>query len=132
MNIKLLYNKSSFKVDILKDTPCQYLFEVTQKIFRIPIDSIILKYEEIEIPNNSRLVFSVMGKTDPDNIIGDETIYVSRKSKLSSSNNDSSSNLRESVKLPIINSSINNDPFLDKISKSKKKRWWKSYYMPNL
>ena len=121
MNIKLLYNKSSFKVDILKDTPCQYLFEVTQKIFRIPIDSIILKYEDIEIPNNSRLVFSVMGKTDPDNITGDETIYVSRKSKLSSSNNDSFSNLRESVKLPIINSSINNDPFLDKISKSKKK-----------
>ena len=121
MNIKLLYNKSSFKVDILKDTPCQYLFEVTQKIFRIPIDSIILKYEGIEIPNNSRLVFSVMGKTDPDNITGDETIYVSRKSKLSSSNNDSFSNLRESVKLPIINSSINNDPFLDKIKKKKKK-----------
>lgn len=49
MNIKLIYNKSSFNVDIMNDTPCQYLFDVTHKIFRIPIDQIMLIYEGIEI-----------------------------------------------------------------------------------
>ena len=124
MNIKLLYNKSSFNVDVLKDTPCQYLFEVAQKVFRIPNDDIKLKYEDIEIQNNSRLVFSVMGKKDPDNITGNEMIIVSKRSKLSKSINNSSANIRESVKLPLIQSSIlHNDQSIhfDRTSKSRKK-----------
>ena len=124
MNIKLFHNKSSFNVDVLKDTPCQYLFEVAQKVFRIPIDDIILKYQDIEIQNNSRLVFSVMGKTDPDNITGDEMIMVSKRSKLSKSINNSCSNIRDSVKLPLINSSILHNEqsiHMGRTSKSRKK-----------
>ena len=118
MNIKLVYNKSSFNVDILKDTPSQYLFEVSQKIFRIPIEEISLKYEDIEIQNNSRLVFSVMGKNDPDNITGDEIIFVSKKSKLAKTINSNSN-----VKLPLIHSStlsVEQSKLIER-SKSKKK-----------
>ena len=82
MNITLVYQKSKFKVDVMDDTPCQYLFGIVNKIFRIPISQIKLKYEDKEIKNNSRLLFSVMGKTDRDNINGDETIIVERKSLL--------------------------------------------------
>ena len=82
MNITLVYQKSKFKVDVMDDTPCQYLFSIVNKIFRIPISQIKLKYEDKEIKNNSRLLFSVMGKTDRDNINGDETIIVERKSLL--------------------------------------------------
>ena len=82
MNVTLIFKKSKFNVDVLKDTPCQYLFNVVNKIFRIPINQIKLTYENIEIKNNSRLVFSVMGKTDPDNIKGNETIIVERKNAL--------------------------------------------------
>ena len=118
MNIKLVYNKSSFNVDILKDTPSQYLFEVSQQIFRIPIEEISLKYEDIEIQNNSRLVFSVMGKNDPDNITGDEIIFVSKKSKLSKTINNNSN-----IKLPLIHSStlsVEQSKLIER-SKSKKK-----------
>ena len=79
MNITLIYQKSKFKVDVTDDTPCQYLFGIVNKIFRIPINQIQLKYEDIEIKNNSRLLFSVMGKTDRDNIRGDETIIVEKR-----------------------------------------------------
>ena len=121
MNIKLIYNKSSFNVDIMNDTPCQYLFDVTHKIFRIPIDQIMLIYEGIEIKNNSRLVFSVMGKTDPDNITGDEVIIVSNRKKISkdTSTNGNNNYLRNSnpsinynddnSKLPLISSPIHNE-----------------------
>ena len=106
MNIKLVYNKSSFNIDILKDTPCKYLFEVAQKAFRIPIDQMILTYEDTELQNNSRLIFSVMDKNDPENITGDETIFVSKIKKQKSINSDNS-NCEESIKLPYINPNIN-------------------------
>jgi len=125
MNIKLIYNKSSFNVDIMNDTPCQYLFDVTHKVFRIPIDQIMLTYEDIEIKNNSRLVFSVMGKTDPDNITGDEVIIVSNLKKISRENKEHNSitgtnnylrNSNPSInynddnsKLPLISSPIRNE-----------------------
>ena len=79
MNITLIYNNSKFNIDVLDDTPCQYLFNVVNKTFLIPLSQIKLTYENIEIKNNSRLLFSVMGKTDRDNIKGDETILVERK-----------------------------------------------------
>ena len=119
MNIKLVYNKSSFNVDILKDTPCQYLFEIAQKTFRIPIDQITLTYEETELQNNSRLVFSALDKNDPENITGDETIFVS-KNKQRSIINSSNSNIEESIKLPLINP-INNE-MINKCEKIKLKK----------
>ena len=97
MNITLVYQKSKFKVDVMDDTPCQYLFNIVNKIFRIPISQIKLSYEGIEIGNNSRLLFSVMGKTDRDNIRGDETIMVEKKNmflKQNSLMNINSKNLR--------------------------------------
>ena len=109
----------------MNDTPCQYLFDVTHKIFRIPIDQIMLIYEDIEIKNNSRLVFSVMGKTDPDNITGDEVIIVSNRKKISKENKEYSlfsgnnNYLRSSnpsinynddnSKLPLISSPMHNE-----------------------
>ena len=78
MNVTLIYQNSKFNLDVLEDTPCQYLYNIANKIFQIPIGQIKLKYEDIEIGNNSRLVFSVMGKTDKDNIKGDEKIIVER------------------------------------------------------
>ena len=78
MNITLIYQNSKFNVDILEDTPCQFLFNVVNKIFQIPTSQIKLTYEDREIKNNSRLLFSVMRKTDKDNIRGDETIIVER------------------------------------------------------
>ena len=78
MNVTLIYQNSKFNVDILEDTPCQFLFNVVNKIFQIPISQIKLTYEDREIKNNSRLLFSVMRKTDKDNIKGDETIIVER------------------------------------------------------
>jgi len=127
MNIKLIYNKSSFNVDIMNDTPCQYLFDVTHKVFRIPIDQIMLTYEDIEIKNNSRLVFSVMGKTDPDNITGDEVIIVSNLKKISRESKEhntitgTNNYLRNSnpsinynddnSKLPLISSPIRNEKY---------------------
>ena len=98
MNITLVYRNSKFKVDIMDDTPCQYLFSIVNKMFRIPINQIKLKYEDIEIKNNSRLVFSVMGKTDRDNIKGDETIIVEKTNiftKQKSLVNVESKNLRK-------------------------------------
>ena len=122
MNIKLVHNKSSFNVDILNDTPCQYLFEVAHKIFRIPIDEIELKYEDIEIQNNSRLLFSVMGKNEPDNITGHEIIIVSKIKKRLQSIYNSNTNKEESLKLPLINSiTINNDQS-KQIEKTKSKK----------
>ena len=87
MNITLVYQKSKFKVDIMDDTPCQYLFNIVNKIFHIPIAQIRLKYEDIEIKNNSRLLFSVMGKTNRDNITGDEIIIVEKRNNFIKQNN---------------------------------------------
>ena len=120
MNIRLIYNKSSFNIDIMNDTPCQYLFEVTHKIFRIPMELIKLSYEDIEIKNNSRLIFSVMGKTDPDNINDEETIIVSKRKKRSSdfipnSNSIMLNNNEDFSKLPLISS-----PISDKFRQSEK------------
>ena len=120
MNIKLVHNKSSFKVDILNDTPSQYLYEVAHKTFRIPIDEIELKYGDIEIKNNSRLIISVMGKVDPDTITGDETIIVSRRKNLS--NNHSNTNIRETLKLPLINSMAMNTEQSKQVEKNKSKK----------
>ena len=67
MNITLIYNDSKFNVDILNDTTCQYLYNIANKIFRLPFSQFKLVYKETEIENNSRLIFSVLSQIDPDN-----------------------------------------------------------------
>ena len=67
MNITLIYNDSKFNVDILNDTTCQYLYNIANKIFRLPFSQFRLVYKETEIENNSRLIFSFLSQIDPDN-----------------------------------------------------------------
>ena len=67
MNITLIYNDSKFNVDILNDTTCQYLYNLANKIFRLPLSQFRLLYKDTEIENNSRLIFTVLGQIDPEN-----------------------------------------------------------------
>ena len=82
MNIKLVFRDSNFKLDIMEDTPCQYLYSVAQKVFRKKSTDIILFYGKIEIENDSRLLFDVMGKDDKDDILDEEIIIVKMKKDL--------------------------------------------------
>ena len=34
MNIKLVFKDTNFKIDVMEETPCQYLYSVAQKVFR--------------------------------------------------------------------------------------------------
>ena len=52
MNIKLVCRDSNFKLDIMEDTPCQYLYSVAQKVFRKKSTDIILFYGKIEIKSD--------------------------------------------------------------------------------
>ena len=76
MNITLIYNDSKFNVDILSDTTCQYLYNIANKIFRLPFSQFRLVYKEHEIENNSRLIFSVLSQIDPENYSNSITITV--------------------------------------------------------
>ena len=67
MNITLIYNDSKFNVDILNDTTCQYLYNIANKIFRLPFSQFRLVYKGTEMENNSRLIFSVLSQIDPEN-----------------------------------------------------------------
>ena len=107
MNITLIYNDSKFNVDILNDTPCQYLYNIANKIFRLPFSQFRLLYKDKEIENNSRLIFSVLGQIDPENYSDSPIITV------------------ESVPLPAINtqyinhSSQNNSGEISKFNTNK-------------
>ena len=76
MNITLIYNDSKFNVDILNDTTCQYLYNIANKVFRLPLAQFRLIYKNVEIENNSRLIFSVLSQIDPDNYSGSLIILV--------------------------------------------------------
>ena len=67
MNITLIYNDSKYNVDILNDTTCQFLYNIANKIFRLPFSQFRLLYKDTEIENNSRLIFTVLGQIDPEN-----------------------------------------------------------------
>ena len=82
MNIKLVFKESNFKIDVMEDTPCQYLYSVAQKIFRKKSSDIILFYGKTEIENDSRLLFDVMGKDDKEDILDEEIIIVRLKKDL--------------------------------------------------
>lgn len=90
MNLKLINNNSSFNLNILKDTPCSYLYKVAFKTFKIPMDRMILYYKDKEIPNNSLLIFKLILKendNDFTNILEEEIITVKRNPKLRLQNN---------------------------------------------
>ena len=61
MNIKLVFRESNFKLDIMEDTPCQYLYSVAQKVFRKKSSDIVLFYgkTELEIIHNYYLMLWV-------------------------------------------------------------------------
>ena len=111
MNIKLVYRETNFNLDIMEDTPSQYLYRVAQKVFRRKQEDLILFYGKIKIENDSRLLFDVMGKEDKEDIQDEEIIIVKirkelnendtklRLKSLKSTNNKNNSN---SGKLPYI------------------------------
>ena len=79
MNIKLVYRESNFNLDVMEDTPCQYLYRIAQKVFRKKQNDIVLFYGKIRIENDSRLLFDVMGKEDKEDILDEETVIVKLK-----------------------------------------------------
>jgi NTP pyrophosphatase (non-canonical NTP hydrolase) len=128
MNIKLVFKDCNFNLDVMEDTPCQYLYRVAQKVFRKKQSDLILFYGNIRIENDSRLLFDVMGKDDKEDISEEETIIVKHKKDLNEFNNDeiknrlkslnkNSSKNNNSGKLPII---INNS--LSPKNKNKNKK----------
>ena len=82
MNIKLVFKESNFKIDVMEDTPCQYLYSVAQKVFRKKSSDIVLFYGKTELENNSQLIFDVMGKDDKEDILDEEIIIVRLKKDL--------------------------------------------------
>ena len=82
MNIKLVYKESNFQIDVMEDTPCQYLYSVAQKVFRKKSSDIVLFYDKTELENDSRLLFDVMGKDDKEDIQDEEIIIVRLKKDL--------------------------------------------------
>ena len=121
MNIKLVYRSSEYKVDIMKETICQYLYKVCEKAFQLPQNDIILLYNKIKIKNDSQLILDVMGFED--NIPQEEIITVKKiidnkeKSKISNRNFES-----EKKKLPLISSPIFDSPQKLNLKKNKIKR----------
>ena len=112
MNIKLVYRETNFNLDVMEDTPCQYLYRVAQKVFRKKLNDLLLFYGKIMIENDSRLLFDVMGKEDKEDIQEEEIIVVKLKKEyynendtkyklktLKTKNNKNNSN---NGKLPII------------------------------
>ena len=79
MNIKLIYRESNFNLDVMEDTPCQYIYRVDQKVFRKKQTDIVLFYGNIRIENDSRLLFDVMGKEDKEDILDEEIVEVKLK-----------------------------------------------------
>ena len=88
MNIKLVYKDCNFNLDVMEDTPCQYLYRVAQKVFRKKQSDLILFYGNIRIENDSRLLFDVMGKDDKEDISEEETVIVKHKNDLNEVNNN--------------------------------------------
>ena len=112
MNIKLVYRETNFNLDVMEDTPCQYLYRVAQKVFRKKLNDLLLFYGKTKIENDSRLLFDVMGKEDQEDIQEEEIINVKLKKEyynendtkyklktLKTKNNKTSSN---NGKLPIL------------------------------
>ena len=59
MNIKLVYKDCNFNLDVMEDTPCQYLYRVAQKVFRKKQSDLILFYGNTRIENDSRSITTI-------------------------------------------------------------------------
>jgi hypothetical protein len=116
MNITLIYNDSKFNVDILSDTTCQYLYNIANKIFQIPLSQFKLIYKEYEIENNSRLIFSVLSQIDPDNY---NEAHIIRVELLP--NTSTKSQNKVSVELPTLNNQSDSSKVNLRPSFNKKK-----------
>ena len=121
MNITLIYNESKFNIDILNDTPCQYLYNMATKIFRLPLSKIKLFYKNKEIENNSRLVFTVLGQIDPENYSSTPTIIVEKIQNSSTSLNPMLSTKTSGENLPPLNTRMSESSKLNNRNSSKKK-----------
>ena len=51
MNVNLIYKQTGYKLQITEFTALSFIYEVTNKVFRIPIESFKLFYKEQYIPN---------------------------------------------------------------------------------
>lgn len=80
MNIKLICKDQSYNIDIMEETPSQYLYKIAQKIFRTK--DIILFHGKNKIKNDSRLLFDIMKKNDIDDISPEEIITVKKIQEL--------------------------------------------------
>ena len=108
MTIKLAYLHSSSLLEIMVDTTCHYLYCMSRKIFQLNPDTFILKYNNKEIEDNSKLIYSILSKYDQDNFLTTEieiTVQIIKKITkksplpLLTSINESSKKLkRESIK----------------------------------
>ena len=88
MNIKLIYNNSSCCIDILKDSSCQYLYQIASKIYKIQKENLTLYYNDIPIKSDSQYFYNYIVKDDIQEVDlnkQDITIIV----KNSKSNNES-------------------------------------------
>ena len=54
MNVNLIYEKSGYNFQISPYTPQSFLYEVTNKVFKIPLQFIELYYKDQFIPNDSQ------------------------------------------------------------------------------
>ena len=121
MNITLIYNESKFNIDILNDTPCQYLYNMATKIFRLPLSKFKLFYKNQEIDNNSRLVFTVLGQIDPENYSSTPTIIVEKIQNSPTSLNPMLSTKTSGENLPPLNARMSESSKSNIRNSSKKK-----------
>ena len=64
MNIKLIYNNSNCCIDILKETSCQYIYQIASKIYKIPKENLSLYYNNIPIKNDSTFFYNYLKKDE--------------------------------------------------------------------
>ena len=113
MNIKLVYKDCHFNLDVMEDTPCQYLYRVAQKVFRKKQSDLILFYGIIKIENDSRLLFDIMGKDDKEDILDEEIITVKHKKDCNDFNNEIKYRLKSLNKINSKNNNSEQFPIID-------------------
>ena len=72
MTIKLIYLNSSSTLEIMVDTTCHYLYCMSRKIFQLNPDTFILKYNNKDIEDNSKLIYTILSRQDQDNFLNGE------------------------------------------------------------
>ena len=119
MNIKLVYKSSSYNIDVMNESICQYLYKVTEKVFHLDQNDIILYYGDKKIKNDSKLIFDVLGAEDKEDLSVEETIIIKKKGE--TKEKQTLLDL-ENSKLPLINPSLLDIPPLKPLKKNPKKQ----------